>query len=246
MKSIRRRAYLWWWERRAADAETFAPHGIPVRIPRDADPDIRYLLARGRPYEAPEARMVRQHLAPGMNVLELGGCMGVVSASIRARIGPSPRHVVVEPVPRLADICRANAAIGAAAGMTDVVCAALSCGGATHATFHLSANAHSGRLASDGEGGIRVPAVTLDALVARLPAGPFALVCDIEGTEVELLESGTDALRRASVIILETHPRRYADPARTLERMGRRIHVLGLEEVDAESNVRCYVRRAAG
>lgn len=242
MRSIRRRAFLWLWERTTPDAETFAPHGIPVQIPRDADPDIRYLLARRRPYEAPEARMVRQHIRPGMNVLELGGCMGVVSATIRSRIGPTAKRVVAEPVPRLAEICRANASIGADPGTTDVVCAAVACTGGTNATFHSSDNAHSGRLARAGETGMRVATVTLDELVARLPEGPFALVCDIEGTELELLERASDALRRTEVLILETHPRRYADPARGLESIRRRIQELGLEEVDADSNVLCFVR----
>lgn len=96
MKKLRRRFYLWRKERRDGATEDFSPHGVPVHVPATADISLRYLLTRGRDYEREEAAMVRDFLAPGMNVIELGGCMGIISALIRDRIGPEAKHVVVE------------------------------------------------------------------------------------------------------------------------------------------------------
>ena len=75
-----------------SDDEFFSPHGVPIRVPKDGDLAIRYLLARGRPYEAPEADMVRKYLSIVMTVIELGGCYGIVSALIRKQIYSSLRY----------------------------------------------------------------------------------------------------------------------------------------------------------
>ena len=45
-----------------SDDEFFSPHGVSIRVPKDGDLAIRYLLARGRPYEAPEADIVGKYL----------------------------------------------------------------------------------------------------------------------------------------------------------------------------------------
>ena len=66
--------YLWVLMRSIffSDGDIFNPHGVPVKLPRNTDISIRYFLARGRPYEAPEARMVQKYISKGNNVIELG------------------------------------------------------------------------------------------------------------------------------------------------------------------------------
>jgi FkbM family methyltransferase len=206
---FRRRAYLALRAATGSLPRSFAPHGVPVVIPRDADVEIRYLLARGRPYEQAEAELIRSHLAPGSNVIELGGCMGVVSALVRHRIGPDAHHIVVEASPALAAICGPNATRGVAEGATEMVVAAVDYSGAETVTFSQGHNAHVGHVAGPGEGGVTVPAVTLSALAERLPAGPFALICDIEGAELALFAAERPLLECISLIVLETHPGVY-------------------------------------
>ena len=247
MKQLRRRFYLWLRQVTGKSSEDFAPHGVPVHIPADADLAIRYLLAKGRPYEAPEAEMVTRYLAPGTHVIELGGCMGVVSALIRSRIGPAARHIVVEANPDLAKICGANATRAAAPGATDVVEAAVDYSGAATVTFARGHNAHVGHVARPGEDGFTVPAVTLSQLAARLPEGPFALVCDIEGGEIALFaaEAATGILERITLLVLETHPKVYPGGAADLAAMVARIEAAGLTEVSNSEQVICF-RRGAG
>ena len=76
------------------NGEQFNPHGVLIKLPRSADISIRYLLARGRPYEGPEARMVQKYISHGFNVIELGGCYGIISALIRKQIGPHAKHII--------------------------------------------------------------------------------------------------------------------------------------------------------
>lgn len=234
--------YLRWRSLFTRDPDVFTPHGIPIRVPPHADLTIRYGLARGQPYEAPEARMVREFLRTGMNVLEMGGCLGVVSATIRNRIGPDPRHVVVEAIPELAEICRSNAMIGAAPGATEVVNAAVDYSGSPTVLFQFGKNAHVGRLARGEAEGIKVSATTLSSLAQRLPPGPFALVCDIEGAEIELVEREPEVFSRVSVFILETHPRFYPGREADRDRLVAAILGRGFRLADSESDVRCFVR----
>ena len=57
--------------------------GLEVIIPSSVSPGIRYLLAKGRPYEADEIELVSSVLKKGNNVLELGGSLGLLSRVIR-------------------------------------------------------------------------------------------------------------------------------------------------------------------
>jgi FkbM family methyltransferase len=244
LRDLRRRIILRLRDFLTGSPEHFAPHGIRVWIPRNADPTVRYLLARGRPYEQPECDLVRSHLVPGMPVIELGGCMGVISATIRATIGPSAPHVVVEAMSELARICEVNAASGAAPGATSVIVAAIDYSGRTSVRFAPGPNAHSGSLAKPGESGVDVRAVTLSEVASRMPDGEFALVCDIEGTEVDLIARESSVLDRVRVLILETHPASYPDPQRALGLMQRRLEERGLHLRSTDGNVWCFLREA--
>ncbi|MCV2871928.1 FkbM family methyltransferase [Defluviimonas sp. WL0050] len=241
MKAFRRRAYLFFRKLLGRNTEVFAPHGVNVRIPDGIDPVFSYKLARGRPYEQSEADMVRRFLATDTNVIELGGCMGIVSALIRSVIGPKAVHIVVEADPKLRPICEANAKQGADAGKTCMVGAAIDYSGANTVMFAPGENAHNGRVGA-AAGGIEVPTARLSDLVKDLPEGPFALVCDIEGAELALIDSEHDLLSRMSLIILETHPHAYPNGDKDLDRMFASIRSSGMEVVSKEQDVVCFRR----
>ena len=194
---------------RLRNGDRFRVHGVTVTVPPQVDPEVRDLLVRGRPYEDPEARFVAAYLTPGMNVVELGGSIGVVSALVRARIGSSATHLIVEANPMLAKVCAINAAVGADPGRSTVICAAIDYSGAPEVAFASGHNAHTGHLATSGEAGFTVPTTTLAAVASNLPAGNFALICDIEGAEAGMLSAERETLKRVALIVLETHPAAY-------------------------------------
>lgn len=241
-KILRRRLYLGLRRLTRRHSDIYRPHGVPVRIPHDADLKLRYRLARGRPYEAAEAALIRAHLPQGSPVIELGGCMGVISALIRDVIGPDPVHVVVEADPHLAAICRPNAEAAAAPGKAEVVVAAIDYSGAATVTFASGKNAHVGHVAGPGETGITVPALRLCDLTARLPAGPFALICDIEGAETAMIAAEAAMLPRLSVLILETHPMVYPGGQAELDAMLAGIRASGMDLVAEAGQVVCFRR----
>ena len=228
------------------DTERFSPFGIPVRIPASRELELRYNLARGAPYEVPEGRMVQAYLPKGLNVIELGGCFGVISAVIRRSIGPEALHIIVEADPDLARLCLENGSIGARPDRTQVVAAAVDYSGRATVTFSQGHNANVGHLAKAGEAGLTVPTVTLAKLAQRLPEGAFGLVCDIEGAEAAMFAAETTLLNRIAVIILETHPQAYAEGTAALNRITNQIHTAGFDRVDVEDAVMAFVRPDAG
>lgn len=242
MKTAKRKAYLALRRLFGKSDEVFTPHGIPVRIPKPGDLTLRYFLAKGRPYEAAEADMVRTYLARDTNVIELGGCMGVVSALIRHQIGPDATHLIVEANPRLAGICDANARQNAAPGKTTVTAAAIDYSGAATVTFASGHSAHVGHLARAGEGGITVPTIRLSDLAAQLPQGPFALICDIEGAEMALFQAEEPLLSRINLIVLETHPLVYPNGTKDLRTLTDIIAQAGLKQVRQVEDVLCFQR----
>lgn len=242
---LNRRLYLWFYDRCSTDPEAFTINGVRVVIPRSADPVIRYLLARNRPYEAPEAQLIRAHVPPGSDVIELGGCLGVVSAIIRDRIGPNARHIVVEAVPELADICRVNAQGGAAPGVSCVIQAAIDYSGKKTVTFARGHNAHVEHIARPEESGIEIPTTTLSKLSTQISSGPFALVCDIEGHELALFEHEEGVLSRVSVLVLETHLDVYPKGQADLESLILRLDRVGLKKIEQIDQVYCFSRKSA-
>lgn len=240
MHTTRRKLHLAVLRLLGREKLSYSPHGIEVQVPREADVKLRYDLARGRPYEEAEAQMIRAHLGLGTPVIELGGCMGIISALIRSRIGPDASHIVVEANPRLAQLCTPNANIGAAAGATQIVVAAVDYSGAETVSFDTGHTAHGGHVAAGG--GLSVPTTTLAKLAEGLPDGPFALICDIEGAETGLIERDAAMLDRVSLFVLETHPKVYPGGMADTQRLLAAIEARGMRRVAQVKNVYAFVR----
>lgn len=220
----------------------FAPHGVDIEIPKGVDDNIRYQLTRGRGYEDPEAAFIKSTLRTGMDVVELGGSLGVISALIRSVIGPNARHIIVEANTALLDICRTNATRGAATGATDVVFGAIDYSGTADVFFDTGSGAHVGTVSAQSTG-TAVPATTLAKVAQDLPR--FALVCDIEGMEADVMAQDAAVLDKVDVVVLEIHPQLYADAPQTIADIESALVGAGLRLVGRDADVICYDRPAS-
>ena len=240
--TLQMRFYLWLRGWVTGKPETFSPHGIPVWIPTSVDPALRYALSRNWGYEEPEVRLARQHLLQGMNVLELGGCLGIVSAIIRSRIGPTAFHLIVEANQDLTPICRANASIGANPESVEIVEAAVAYSHSPTVQFQPGVSALQGQLSTNPQEGVATPAVTLSQLARRMPAGAFAMVCDIEGAEKGLILNEREVFSRVEILILEVHPHLFPEGAADSSRLVEELERRGLQLHESDSNVYCFKR----
>ena len=227
------------------DSDEFSPHGVKVKLSKKVDLSIRYFLARGRPYEAEEAKMVRKYIPFGANVIELGGCYGVISALIRNQIGPDGNLIIVEANPSLAEICAGNADRGNAESKSEVVVGAIDYSGAKEVKFALGQNPHVGHVALQGEEGFTVQTTTLAEQVKKLPEGDYALVCDIEGGELDLFNNEKKSLSRVNFLILETHPDIYPKGMYDLEQLYKTIESIGFIEIEKSGSVFCFASKTA-
>lgn len=218
-------------------------YGVPVTIPITTDISIQYALIRGK-YERPEAEMIIRYVSHGSNVVELGGSLGVVSQLLRKAIGPSAKHVIVEADPGLAEHCRS---LLKDTDNTEVISAAIAYG-TKHVEFqHGNGNSHAGCVAAnsvmkDESATLRVPAITLSSLINGLTtAESNILICDIEGSEMQILEHDGDLLAKSfDLIVFEFHPEVFKAQGSSGARFFELCESNGLEILQITQNVAAF------
>lgn len=160
-------------------------------------------------YESGEIEFVCRYLDPAADVVELGSCIGVVSAHVARRQRRDRKLVCVEANPRLINTIRSNLDLNVPGNTASVVNAAVDYSGARSIRFELSGDAVSSRI-SDGEVevefAVEVATVRLDDLRTRYELGDYALICDVEGAEAGFIFGPPGILDGCRQIIIELHP----------------------------------------
>ena len=187
-------------------------------------------------YEAPERTLAHKWIRPDSSVLELGGCVGVVSCVINKLLARPENHVVVEANPTLIDILRENRdANGCAFQIENCVVS-----NAPAADFYIG-NIMTANSKDSGIGNlISVEARTLEALEDRHGIRFDTLVLDIEGGEFDLFTENAARLAEIELVILELHP-----GILSVEQVGRCISILeqaGLTRVDVFDKTEVWAR----
>lgn len=241
-KKLRRQAQV---RAHVAEHGGYQFHGGAVAVPDDLHLRIRAKVATGE-YEAAECELIEAFLPRDRPVVELGGCLGLVSNLVARHLAPGTPFVVVEANPSLYEICRRNATLEGALGNVTVESAAIAYGG-EEVRFDVSDNVHVSRLGEAGEsGGVRVPARTLSQVLEGAGIdGRYSLIADIEGAEVDLIEKDRAALSRCDLLVIELHPAEFAKSGRSLEEVVGAIERLGLIERRRVADVFAF-ERAAG
>ena len=217
-------------------------HGIQVEIPKEISVDLKNALIKNK-YESQERNFIKAYLPQDCDVIELGGSIGVVSAYTRSRIGPDARQIVVEALADLAEICRANIAKQDPDSRSTVVQAAISYSAAKTIRFMVGDNPHVGRI-GDGEGtAVDVPVIQLEDLCREHKIDQFALICDIEGGEVELFDQSSIWKTACPLIILETHPNFYDEGGKTQDELVSKIKAAGFEQLGEDRGVYAFGRQ---
>jgi FkbM family methyltransferase len=184
------------------DGCTFSLETIPDSL-------TKLFLLDGR-YELPERRAVKKHLRRDLPVIELGGALGVVACVTNKLLAHPAAHVVVEANPLAIPPLTLNKERNHCA--FEIVNRAIAYG-VDDVTFSPTVDIASNSIESDGtelygtEKPVTVKAVHLGSLVAEHGFARFSLVCDIEGKEYDLVCHEIEVLKKADVIVMETHAR---------------------------------------
>jgi FkbM family methyltransferase len=158
-------------------------------------------------YESAELRFIDRYLDGAVDVVELGSSIGAVSCVIARKLRADRRLICVEGNPNIIEVLKRNIANNSLGLRTKVIHGAVSYSnqgtvrfsiGSDHLTSRL---AHSARAVQTCE----VPEVTLSELLRHNEIKLYDLVCDIEGGELAILRSDTEALERCRLLIVELH-----------------------------------------
>ena len=160
-------------------------------------------------YEEPERAALKKFVKPDLPVIELGACIGVVSCLTNRRLRHPENHVVVEANPALLPILKQNRDRNQC--HFKIVHAAVSAG-SDSITFNVSENILASSVHGNNQRAVVVPTVTLQRLLNEHGFERATLLCDIEGAELQLVESELKTLsERVVTIIMELHDRIVGD-----------------------------------
>lgn len=197
-------------------------------------------------YEAKEARYIQAYLPAGVDVLELGASLGIVSSII---LGRRPARLIsYEAVGPLVDVARKVVAHNHPEAPWELVHCAIAGEGVDEVSFDWSPEYTQGGSVVDGPSAarIRVPAESLARVIARhrLPETAW-LVMDIEGMEWEVAKRQAAALRHFAGVIVECHDVREDDRVIPHSEVVRQLAKAGFLIAARRGQVSVLIRHAA-
>ena len=160
-------------------------------------------------YESAEVRFVRQYLRSDLDVIELGASIGVVTTQILRKIESANKCIALEANPNLMETLKSNLQINNKAKNYHIINKAISYNCEDEINLFLEReNVHSSINKSTGEF-VKVKSAKLSDILDIYKINSYALVSDIEGTEIEILLNDSVSLNRCSQLIIELHDTEY-------------------------------------
>jgi FkbM family methyltransferase len=181
-------------------------------------------------YESSEVRFVNQYIDSSYDVVELGGSIGAVSIQLGKKI-KGKKLISLEANPSLIGIQKENLLANGITSFQQIHAAY----GSEKQTvwFALGEENTLGRIGEKGmDKGFFVETMSLQSIVAAYGLSDYALVCDIEGAEIDLLLHEQQALRMCKLLIIETHETVYKNRRYTPEEMKTLLLQMGFELID--------------
>lgn len=166
-----------------------------------------YLLGKA---EEPLQDLLQQWLSPGMSMYDIGANVGFLTVIAARLVGETGKVYAFEPVSSLANQAEYNANLNQFRQVAVYRNALGNCDG--EAVFRLAPDVMTGALVSQQNAQscgstLAVEVRKLDTLVETDKLAPPDLIkIDVEGAEADVLDGGTQALRKARpLLIIEVH-----------------------------------------
>jgi FkbM family methyltransferase len=183
-------------------------------------------------YESAELRFVKKYMDSSYDVVELGGSIGAISIQIGRKI-KGRKLISVEANPSLLKIQRENLAANGIANFEQINAAYGS--EKQSVWFALGEENTLGKIGEEGKGnGFLVETISLSAIVKAYGLSDYALVCDIEGAEIDLLLHEQEALRMCKLMVIETHETVDQNRRYSAEEMKTMLLQMGFELIDQQ------------
>lgn len=186
-------------------------------------------------WEPEDYSAVMAEVRRGGEMIDVGAFIGLYALGAAVRVGPAGRVIAIEASPPSARRLRANVRANRLGGVIRVVEAVCSDRPGELVSFYASQDGGmtDSAVAGDDPGlsALRLPTITIDALVRDLDLRPDVIKIDVEGYEDLVLRGASDTLRRFHpVVFVECHPDQLAK---------RSIAVANIVQQLAESDFTC-------
>ncbi len=158
-------------------------------------------------YESAEIRLVEKYLRNDLNVIELGSSIGIVSSHIISKMDNHKHFLAVEANPFLIEAIQTNVANHNKNDVTFTVVNKAVSYNKEEVKIGISDNHTESSIVSSesNANGVFVKTVSLSELVKVGGESNYILVCDIEGSEVEMLLLEKEVLTQCSQLFIELH-----------------------------------------
>lgn len=192
-------------------------------------------------YESAEIRLIKKYLNPDLPVIELGGSLGVNSSFIVNKLNKNSFLTIVEANPYLISNIRRNVEhynkneiyfeiINKAIGYSS-----------TFLNMKISNDNTASHVSSRNtvDETIEIQSVRLSDIV---PDQHFTLVCDIEGSEVEVILFEKLIMKRCKQLFIELHDSSYENEVYSRERLLKILLTDGFDLRKQDGNVYFFER----
>ena len=163
-------------------------------------------------YEGAEIRLIEKYLDGASDVIELGGSIGVVSSHILKKIKRGKKLITVEANPMLLQVINENLRRHKAADSEFKILNKAISYRSEEVFINITDNNTESTISSEKgtvKTGIPVAATTLTNIIREEQIADFALVSDIEGSEIEFLLKDGEALKKCRQLFIELHDTSY-------------------------------------
>jgi FkbM family methyltransferase len=152
--------------------------------------------------EAHERKLIKQFILPEDSVIEVGGCIGIISCITNRLLKTPSKHLVVEANPYMIPWLAKNQKLNGSGFLVEH-CAV---GRPPETTFYIHATGiMNGSCQNKSAHPIRLPSRSLQEFDERY--GPFnVLIMDVEGAELDVLQQSQHLMKTYRLVIIEFHP----------------------------------------
>jgi FkbM family methyltransferase len=187
-------------------------------------------------YEGAERYLVKRYLIPSLPVIELGAGAGVVSCIVNRRLDDPCHHIVVEPNPSLIPLLAANRDRN---GLHFRIVNRAYAYGRQSVDLDLSRDFVTASVCTTSTRMVHVPATSLRQLIDAAGFDLCSLICDIEGSELDLLRHELPCLtKQVARFIVEFHS--TVDTEDTVVGLIQQLHAAGFVQLEQCSRVRAF------
>jgi len=171
-------------------------------------------------YEIEERELIKKYISEGDRILELGGCIGVVSCIANRLLKDPHDHVVVEANPELIPTLNKNKELN----MCGFIIEHCIIGSSRYCDFFVHELIVGGSGKRKTKRKIEIVSRSLNELLKK--HGNFSvLLIDIEGSEYNVIMDNKEAIRNFSKIIIEQHdfiigPKKVGELKEILQNLG--------------------------